>query len=75
MVDERDRGADELASQIRRPMFQGIDYFSLLQTAVASLMHAFSAAFWRIGYNVFYASAVIKMIVTGLADRVPAGLG
>jgi type IV secretory pathway VirB6-like protein len=46
-------------------MFQGLDYFTLLQTAVAGLMHTYSQPFWRIGMNVFYASAVIRIIVTG----------
>jgi hypothetical protein len=46
-------------------MFQGLDYFTLLQTAVATLMQTYSTPFWRIGANIFFASAVIKMMVTG----------
>jgi TrbL/VirB6 plasmid conjugal transfer protein len=44
---------------------QGPDYFTLLQSSVAGLMATYSSPFWRIGANVFFASAVIKMVVTG----------
>jgi type IV secretory pathway VirB6-like protein len=46
-------------------MFQGVDYFTLLQTSVADMMRVYADPFWRIGANIYYASAVIKMIVTG----------
>jgi hypothetical protein len=45
-------------------MFQGLDYFTLLQSAVASMM-LYASPFWRIGANIFFASAVIRMCVTG----------
>lgn len=45
-------------------MFNTASYFSDLETAIAAMM-IYASPFWRIGANIFYASAVIALIVCG----------